>query len=168
MYHTTKGFQHTETEYISMWEELLKKEGLFAKSLFDNGSRDSVAKVVSGMLLNDTIILSHVEDQLFCLVSNAPFGSEAECVEVARTLKSTFFVPDILPYTCDHHGRELADRCLVSLAWFPRAIETRHVRKGAPKPSYYRMAGKQAFIQEGQIAIADHFERWEAFLSEMI
>ena len=65
------------------------------------------------------------------------------------------------------HGLELANRCLVSLSLFYDAMEKRWQRHGSPAPDFYRKAGKRAFAAEEKRAIADHFEKWEAYCGEV-
>lgn len=118
-------------------------------------------------MMGGEILSTGFQDQIFCLLSNASFASEQECIEVSRSIISTMFVPDILPYVTSHYGRQLADRCLVSLSWFQNAIQKRSRFHGAPSIDFYRTVGKTAFKNDGHEDICAHFEKWEGFLSEL-
>ena len=131
-------------------------------------TRFAVARSVGGLFLSDTFVPAMPHDQIFVILSKAPFEiDEEECVFVASVFFHLMRASDVLPMAMEHHGLELANRCLVSLSLFYDAMEKRWQRHGSPAPDFYRKAGKRAFAAEEKRAIADHFEKWEAYCGEV-
>jgi hypothetical protein len=65
-----------------------------------------------------------------------------------------------------HKGKDLGERCLLSLAFFIERMEYRTKRFSAPSPDFYRIIGQRTFHNEGLTDLSEHFYQWEAFLGE--
>lgn len=63
-------------------------------------------------------------------------------------------------------NENFASRCLFSLSFFYEALRELYLRRGAPRPEFYREMGKRTFVNIGEERIADHFEEWEEFIRE--
>jgi hypothetical protein len=113
------------------------------------------------------VIWRYPKEQVLALAAQARFASldEAFCVGmiINRYMREA---KDILPMITRHFGWELASRCLISLGFFREYMENRTRRYNAPSPDFYKERGKDAFRHEGWASIANHFEKWEGFLSD--
>ncbi len=117
---------------------------------------------------SDTFLSSKALDVLSLICMTATFAdSEIECQEVAVILFKRMNDEKPLPYILDDHGFLLAEKTLVALSLYPKAMEKRWKYHGAPAPSFYRNASKVLFSKNGHESISNHHERWEGFISEM-
>jgi hypothetical protein len=119
--------------------------------------------------------------------SRAEFAETEEAYKVARLFKNYFhntrkFLPLLTDYLKNFEefkernivgcrmqrdmGEDFASRCLFSLSLFYDALEKLHNYRSAPRPEFYREAGKRTFTSVGDKSIADNFERWEDFIRE--
>lgn len=104
---------------------------------------------------------------LICLTSKFA-ASDDECHRVAITIYQYFDKPkNPLPYISSDQGLEFANKTLIALSFFAKALEARWKRHGAPSPKYYRNASKLVFLHHGQKDIAAHHEQWEGFIGEL-
>lgn len=103
---------------------------------------------------------------LICLKSKFA-ASEDECHRVAITVCQTMSEKNPLPYIHVDDRLTLANKTLVSLSFFNKAMEHRWRYRGAPSPKFYRTISKSIFISNKQPDIAAHHEKWEGFLGEM-
>lgn len=138
--------------------------------LEDSGSYPHLLKAMGKRLLeNEDIILEDSIGQLMIITSIAPFAeSQEECVNVAQTVNWGLNRTDILPLVSKHNGKDLANRCLISLAFFYRAMEERTKRYGCPNPEFYREIGTRTYYQIGMEDLGYHFQKWECFLQEFL
>jgi len=121
-------------------------------------------KLISG----ETVLDKFPFTQLMLITSLSPFSnSEEESAIVASIIYWGIKERDILPMVAEHHGKELAYRCLVSLGMFKKALIVRWKRYAAPSPVFYRNVGIRSFSQIGMEDISNHFQRWENFMSEI-
>jgi hypothetical protein len=121
------------------------------------------------IIANENILTSKPLDILALLCMTATFASSPlECQTVAVIVHKHILDANPLPYIVDDHGITLAEKCLVSLSFFLPAMESRHKRRGAPSPSFYRSASKIMFSRCDHQDIADHHEQWESFFAEML
>jgi hypothetical protein len=113
------------------------------------------------------VIWRYPREQVLALAAQATFAGmdEAFCVGaiINKHMRET---QDLLPMVTQHHGWELASRCLVSLGFFEPYMQRRSERYNAPSPDFYRARGKEAFRNEGWDSIARNFDQWIAFLSD--
>ncbi len=103
---------------------------------------------------------------LICMTANFADNKE-ECQTVAIIVHKRLNEKNPLPYIMDDKGFNLAEKTLVSLSFFRKAMEYRCKYKGAPSTNFYRSASKILFSKNGHQSIADHHEQWESFLSEI-
>lgn len=61
---------------------------------------------------------------------------------------------------------DIADSCLVGLAFFRKHIEEKHKRRALPSPDYYSKAGAVAFQRLGFDEIGDNFLGWVDFVKK--
>ena len=135
----------------------------------DDSSRILLYKEAAKRLMVSDIIGGHSKDQLLLITALSPFASdEEECIEVANILYWGIKVIDIRPFITEHNGAEFAYRALICLSLFKRMLINKHERRAAPSPDYIRMTGISNFKLIGQDDIAEHFCKWEAFLSEQL
>lgn len=117
---------------------------------------------------SDTFLMSKPLDILCLICMTATFAdSDKECQEVAVIFHKHLNDKDPLPYLMDDMGFSLAEKTLVSLSLYPKAMEKRWKYHGAPSPEFYRKASKLLFEKNGHESIANHHEKWEGFFSEM-
>ena len=134
----------------------------------DMATRKIIQEELSNIFLNHGIVLSEPTNQLLLIVSKANFAdTEEECVLIASIIYR-YCNQEVLPLVHQHHGMDLASRCLVSLSLFRKAMDVLHNHHGAPHPEFYRRVGIHAFSQTNHNQIANHFQNWENFLSEML
>lgn len=103
---------------------------------------------------------------LICLTSKFA-ASEDECHRVAITFCQIMQEPQPLPYIHRDDYLTLANKTLISLSLFYKAMEKRWKYHAAPSPSYYRNTSKAIFKRNKQPDIAAHHEQWEGFLGEV-
>jgi len=137
---------------------------------YDFSSRCLLEKTIGKKIMEyDGILIDLPLTQLMFISSMSPFASNAdECHDVAEILYWGIHNSDVLPLITEHNGEELANRCLISLSLFKRALITKCERHGAPSPDYYRNVGIRAFIGIGREDIGNHFKLWEHFIGEML
>lgn len=157
---------------MSLIEELYSPgEGDRIKSLYEEGgsARKSLLEALGVKVLDsEKILTSSPLDILYIICSLAKFAdSEEECQSVALIIHSRIRDKNPLPYVLDDRGIVLAEKTLVALSFYSAAMTYRAVKKGAPKPSFYRACAKKIFSDNDHQDIADHHEQWESFLSEM-
>ncbi len=117
---------------------------------------------------SDTFLCTKALDIFSLICMTATFAdSELECQEVAVILFKRMNDDKPLPYILDDPGFLLAEKTLVALSLYPKAMEKRWKYHGAPAPSFYRNASKLLFSKNGHEGIANHHEMWESFISEM-
>jgi hypothetical protein len=119
-------------------------------------------------LKSDKLLFSNPMD-IICLVClTAKFASsEDECNRVGITVCQMFKELDPLPYIHRDEPLTLANKTLISLSFFYKALELRWKRYAAPSPQCYRNISKSTFRKNKQPDIAAHHEKWEGFLGEM-
>ena len=117
---------------------------------------------------SDTFLASNPVDVvcLVCLTSKFA-SSEDECHRVAITVCQLLGEPDPLPYVHKDDPLILANKTLISLSFFYKALEHRFLCHGSPSPAFYRNISKSVFKSNKQPDIAAHHEKWEGFLGEM-
>jgi hypothetical protein len=103
---------------------------------------------------------------LICLTAKFA-SSEDECHRVGITVCQMIDNPDPLPYVHRDEPLILANKCLISLSFFYKALEHRFRLRAAPSPKFYRNTSKAIFKSNKQPDIAAHHEKWEGFLGEM-
>ncbi len=120
------------------------------------------------ILKQDTFLASNPID-IICLVClTAKFASSAdECHRVAITVCQLLQEGNPLPYIHQDAPLTFANKTLISLAFFYKAMEHRWKYHAAPSPKYYRTISKSIFNNNKQPDIAAHHEKWEGFLGEM-
>ena len=117
---------------------------------------------------SDTFLSTKALDVLSLICMTATFAdSETECQEVAVILFKRMNDVSPLPYIFDDHGFLLAEKTLIALSLYPKAMEKRWRYHGAPTPNFYRNASKLLFLKNGHEGISNHHEMWEGFISEM-
>lgn len=157
---------------MSLIEELYPPyESERIKALYGEGgsSKQYLLESIGLKILDsDKILISSPLDILYIICSLAKFAdSEEECQSVALIIHSRIHDKNPLPYLLDDRGIVLAEKTLIALSFFSTAMERRHLKKGAPKPDFYRACSKKIFSDNNHHDIADHHEQWESFLSEM-
>jgi hypothetical protein len=103
---------------------------------------------------------------LVCLTSKFA-SSEDECHRVAITVCQMIDEPEPLPYLHRDEPLTFANKALISLSFFYKALEHRFRLRAAPSPQFYRNISKSVFKTNKQPDIAAHHEKWEGFLGEM-
>ena len=107
-------------------------------------------------------------EELLPIIAMAPFShSDEDNMIIVSIVAWGSDKTNVLPYVSEYQGKELAYRCLLSLALFKEAIEYRRQRHGAPGVKYYRVTGQNEFYKLNMNSIGDHFEQWECFLGEV-
>lgn len=138
----------------------------------DPASRPAIKQALSSKLITDhsKIITSNAIDALFIICLSARFAdSEDECNRVAITIYQYHDkIKETIPSMIDDEGLKLASKCLISLAFYPQALEKRWKYHGAPKPNFYRQLSKTIYKTHDQQDIASHHEQWETFLGEVL
>jgi len=138
----------------------------------DPSLRPSIKQALSAKLITDRskIITSNAIDALFIICLSAKFAdSEDECNRVAITIYQYHDkTKETIPSMLSDEGLKFASKCLISLAFYPQALEKRWKYHGAPKPDFYRQLSKTVYKTFDQKDIAAHHEQWEAFLSEVL
>ena len=134
----------------------------------DQNSRLLLEQEIGKKLISDETVLDKLPfTQLMLITSLSPFSnSEEESCIVASIIYWGIKERDILPMIAEHHGKELAYRCLISLGMFKRALTIRWKRHAAPAPVFYREVGIRSFSQIGMEDISCHFKQWESFINE--
>lgn len=143
-----------------------EKEALLSLSE-DRTIRSQVARQINKKLTDKGIVLNFSDEQLMIILSQAEFAnSDDECAYVAGVVKRYLKTAEVLPFTIEHKGYDLASRCLISLSFFYRALEKRWKYHSAPEPNFYREVGKKTFWDIGRQDVSDNFEKWENFMQE--
>lgn len=149
-------------------EEDCKRIRSFYKEDFTlhNALRQAIGDKI--IISTDKLLASNPVDIvcLICLTSKFA-ASEDECHRVAITVCQVMQDPDPLPYAHVDDPLTLANKTLISLSLFYKAMEKRWQRHAAPSPRYYRNASKAIFTKNKQPDIAAHHEKWEGFIGEM-
>lgn len=157
----------------SLIEELYDEESInLIRSLYsdDPTARQSLYQAIGLRIIekNDIFLTAKPLDVLSLICMTASFAdSETECQEVAVIFYRRLLDENPLPYLMDDHGFLLAEKTLVALSLYPKAMEKRWKYHGAPKPDFYRKASKLLFSKNGHDSISEHHEKWEGFFSEM-
>lgn len=135
----------------------------------DGENRGLLAREIGKKLMSSKkIVTDSPEIQLMSLLSQANFvHGEEEPVLVAGMMRKHMRDLDPLPLISRHSGRELAERCLLSLGLLHPAMEERYKRRAAPKPDFYREVGIRTMEEIGVDSVAANFKRWESFLGEV-
>lgn len=117
----------------------------------------------------DKIIHSNAIDAICLMCLTAKFAdSEDECHRVAITVYQHHDkTKDILPSLVSDRDLKFANKTLITLSFYPQALEKKWKFHGAPKPDFYRQLSKTVYRIHDQNDIASHHEQWEAFLSEI-
>jgi hypothetical protein len=152
--------------------DLKNSEALKALYETDLESRPSIKQAIGAKLITDSskIIVSNAIDALFMICLTAKFAdSEDECNRVAITIyqyhdKTRELIPSLL----SDQGLLFASKCLISLSFYPQALEKRWKYHGAPRPDFYRQLSKTVYNTFDQKDIAAHHEQWEMFLGEVL
>ena len=136
----------------------------------DKDSRRLIQKEIGKTLLaKDQIVPQLPLTQLMFIISLSDFAdSDKECVNVAEIVYWGINTVDIIPMISEHHGKDLAYRCLVSLGLFKEYMISRSERRGSPSISFYRAVGVKTFNDIGMGDISNHFSKWEGFLGEFL
>lgn len=134
----------------------------------DQSSRNELTKQIGMQLLKNSDFIDDMPaTQIIFITSLAHFASnQQECYDVAEIIMWGLKKNDILPSIIDHHEKELAYRCLLSLGFFKNMLIKKCNRYGAPSPDFYRRIGTAAFLYIGKKDIGKHFHQWEHFLEE--
>jgi len=135
----------------------------------DNNSRFLLEREIGKQLFDNEELLEQLPlAQLIFLMSLATFAdSSEECYDVAEVVHWGLKKTDIVPMVTEHHGKDLAYRCLISLGFFKQAMIARTNRRGAPSVNFYRHHGISAFHHIGKDHIGRHFIQWECYINEM-
>lgn len=116
----------------------------------------------------ETFLIAKPLDLLSLICMTASFAdSDEECQDVAVIFFKRLNDSNPLPYISEDAGILLAEKTLVSLSLYPKAMERRWKYKGAPSPSFYREASKLVFKKNEKDSIAKNHEKWELFFSEI-
>ena len=138
----------------------------------DPAARPSIKQALSARLITDRskIITSNAIDALFIICLSAKFAdSEDECNRVAITIYQYHDkTKEMIPSMVSDRGLRFASKCLISLSFYPQALERRWNYHGAPKPDFYRELSKTVYKTFDQRDIAAHHRQWEMFLSEVL
>ena len=119
-------------------------------------------------LKSDKFLASNPIDVICLICLTAKFASsEDECHRVSITVAQMLNELDPLPYVHRDEPLILANKCLISLSFFYKALEHRFRTRAAPSPCFYRNTSKSIFKSNKQPDIAAHHEKWEGFLGEM-
>ena len=94
--------------------------------------------------------------------------SKEECQQVAIIVSKRLMDENPLPYIMDDEGLLLAEKTLISLSFYLKAMEKRYKYHGAPAPDFYRQASILVFKKNNLDSIAEHHQKWENFLSERL
>lgn len=157
----------------SLIEELYDEKTVeLIRSIYTNDpeSRASLYKSFGIKIVekSDVFLTSKPLDILCLICMTAAFAdSDTECQEVAIIFNNHLLDTNPLPYMSEDNGFLLAEKTLVSLSLYPKAMEKRWKYHGAPSPDFYRKASKLLFVKNGHESIANHHELWEGFFSEM-
>lgn len=157
---------------MSLIEQLYDKKSIdLIKSIYceDESSRDALFKAIGEKIIEsqEIFLIAKPLDILSLICMTASFASsKEECQQVAIIISKRINDENPLPYILDDNGLLLAEKTLVSLAFYSEAMEKRWKYKGAPKPSFYRDCSKLIFKKNNLDYIADNHEKWESFLSE--
>ena len=136
----------------------------------DPSSRDQLYTEFARRILekSETFLTAKPLDILSILCMSANFAdSKEECQTVAVIVFKRLKDEDPLPYIMDDKGFLLAEKTLVALSFFRKAMDYRCKYKGAPTSDFYRRASKLLFAKNGHDSIAEHHEKWESFLGEL-
>ena len=156
---------HSILEYLVSDNELNSVNLLMS----DKDNTLLMLKSLSQRLLNkDDIFPVDPNGQILLIVASAPFvKSDEECVQVTRIIKWGMDQINIFPMITEHHNKDLAYRCLISLSFFHSAMEKRTKYHGSPSLEFYRNVGIKTFKDIGFQEISEDFQRWESYLNEM-
>lgn len=158
--------------YVSLIEQLYDEKTVkLIRSIYtsDPEARTHLFKAFGHKLIekSETFINAKPLDLLTLICMTATFpDDEKECQEVAIIIYKRMKDDEPLPYIISDQGLLLAEKTLISLSFYPKAMERRWKRNGAPSPEYYRRASKMLFEKNNLDCIARHHEKWEMFFSE--
>lgn len=158
---------------MSLIEQLYDDDSVkLIRSIYkeDPSSRELLFKAFGQKIIEkqETFINSKPLDILSLICMTASFAdSKEECQEVAVIFFNRLKDENPLPYIMDDHGFLLAQKTLVALSLYYKAMEKRWKYHGAPSPDYYRRVSKLVFEKNGKNSIANHHEMWENFFSEI-
>ena len=135
----------------------------------DESSRDLIMQAIGHTLLTSPNIIENQPLNALCLITGlSPFAiDDNECVTVAVMIYSQFRSADIFPSLERDRSSKFSSKCLVSLAFFPEAMQIR-LKRGYPEPSYYRRVAKSYLENDGMNGLSENFRRWENWLPEKI
>jgi hypothetical protein len=116
----------------------------------------------------ETFLIAKPLDLLTLICMTASFAdSPEECQDVAVIFFKRLNDFNPLPYISEDAGILLAEKTLVSLSLYSKAMEKRWKYKGAPSPNFYREASKLIFKKNEKDSIAKNHEKWESFFCEI-
>ena len=146
-------------EIIHSLSSSTNEEAALIKLLLDEDTRLKILKSMGNRLLkNSNIFLEDCLGQLTLITSIAPFAeSQEECIDIAQTIKWGLKQKNILPLISEHKGKDLANRCLISLSFFYKAIKARTNHHGYPNHNFYRKIGIQTYLDIGEYNLSNHF-----------
>lgn len=157
---------------MSLIEQLYDSNSIdLIKSIYseDKSSRDMLFQAIGQKIIEsqEIFLIAKPLDILSLICMTASFASsKEECQQVAIILSKRLNDKNPLPYILDDQGLLLAEKTLVSLAFYSKAMEKRWRCKGAPMPSFYRNCSKLIFKKNNLDHLAENHEKWENFLSE--
>lgn len=74
-------------------------------------------------------------------------------------------IPNVLRYK---PLNDLADDCFFSVTFFPRLIESRKNRRGAPGIRFYEQTGKNAYKNVGYSVISKNWSFWVSYINNHV
>jgi len=114
------------------------------------------------------LIASHGSDWVLCTL--ASFNkSEDDTMRVYQAIMNNFdnFSIGLLDERIRYRSTEqIADSCLVGLAFFRKYLELKYQRKALPAPSYWSQVGSVAFSRLGYNRIGEEFDSWVVFINK--
>jgi len=158
---------------VSLIEQLYDPKTVeIIRSLYatDIESRNTLFKAFGQKIIEkqEVFLTAKPLDVLSLICGTASFAdSNEECHQVALIVYRRLNDKNPLPYIMDDSGFLLAEKTLVALSFYSKAMERRWKYHSAPSPSFYRSASKLLFRKKDLNSIADHHEKWEAFFSEV-
>jgi len=158
---------------MSLIEELYDGESVKKIRLLyseDPSSRDSLYQSFGRKIVeSQEIFLTSKPLDILCLIcTTAAFASsKEECHQVGVIFYKRLLDENPLPYISEDQGFLLAEKTLVALSLYPKAMERRWKYHGAPHPDFYRKASQLIFSKNDMDDIAKNHLKWENFFSEI-
>jgi hypothetical protein len=150
--------------------------------IFPNERKNSVVEVMTDDRLRNELLtkagaeiinsnrafFSYPLEQIEAMSLQPDFAPLSEKYHIAGIITKRMNSIDVLPYITEHSGKDLAERCLLSVCFFYNALRRKENQYSAPSPEFYMKVGQSEFEKMHQYGISNNLPLWKDFWNDII